>query len=482
MSLRYQFVTGKLAEFSLRQVLEGLAPKVGFSYEVAVLPITVAALMPPKWIAKHLIPAEGIDKVIIPGYCQGDLDPIREKAGAEVVLGPRDLRDLPAWFGLKSDRQNYGAYRIEILAEINHAPRLSRADLVAQARALAGDGADLIDLGCTPGETWGGVGDAVAALRDLGLRVSIDSFEPDEVAAAVARGADLVLSVNSSNREHAPDWGVEVVVVPDRPGTLDGLEATVNFLERHEVAYRIDPILEPIGFGFAASLGRFLAVREWLPEAPMMMGVGNLTELTDVDSAGMNVTLLGFCEEVGVGSILTTQVINWARSCVKELDLGRRLVHHAVENKVLPKRLEPGLVMLRDPKVPSFGPENLAELARRITDPNYRIFAEGGLIHVMNNAGHLTGTDPFELFDRMQVKDAGHAFYIGYELMKAKTALTLGKAYRQDQALDWGFLTEPEISRHERLRRAKGRQEEAQDREAEAAVEEDSLAPGPVSS
>ena len=30
--------------------------------------------------------------------------------------------------------------------------------------------------------------------------------------------------------------------------------------------------------------------------------------------------------------------------------------------------------------------------------------------------------------------------------MKAKTALTLSKTYRQDQALEWGFLTEPEVS------------------------------------
>ena len=46
----------------------------------------------------------------------------------------------------------------------------------------------------------------------------------------------------------------------------------------------------------------------------------------------------------------------------------------------------------------------------------------------------------------MGVTDASHAFYLGYEMMKAKTALTLSKTYRQDQALDWGFLTEPEVS------------------------------------
>ena len=112
--------------------------------------------------------------------------------------------------------------------------------------------------------------------------------------------------------------------------------------------------------------------------------------------------------------------------------------------------------MLRDAKAPRFGPENLAELARRIKDPNWRIFAEDGSIHAINNAHHLSDPDPFVLFDRMGVADPSHAFYLGYELMKARTALTLSKAYRQDQALDWGFLTEPETSRRDREKAREG--------------------------
>src|ERR1700750_684855 len=100
------------------------------------------------------------------------------------------------------------------------------------------------------------------------------------------------------------------------------------------------PILEPIAFGFAASLGRYLEVRRRYPDAEMMMGVGNLTELTDVDSAGVNVILLAVCQELGIRSVLTTQVINWCRSSVRELDLARRLMYHAYRNKVLPKHLE----------------------------------------------------------------------------------------------------------------------------------------------
>jgi dihydropteroate synthase len=453
---RILFVTGRLAEFALRQVLDELTPRVGFTAEVAVMPITVDALMTPKWAARHFDPPPGIDRVIVPGHLKGDLTPLREKApGVPIEVGPEDLRDLPRYFGEADSRlAGYGAYDIEILAEINLAPRLSRAELLNQAADFAAQGADLIDLGCEPGEPWAEVGDAVRALRDLGLRVSIDSFDPDEVARAVAAGAELVLSVNGSNRDAARDWGAEVVVIPDRPGSLDGLDASIEALDAAGVRFRVDPILEPIGFGFAASLGRYLDVRKRYPDAPLMMGVGNLTELTDVDSAGVNTMLLGFCQELQIRSVLTTAVINWARSSVRELDLARRLVYHAVSRKVLPKHVEPRLIMLRDPKAPQFGPENLAELQRRIRDPNWRIFAEDGMIVALNNADLLRDADPFALFDQMGVVDPSHSFYLGYEMMKAGTALTLSKAYRQDQALEWGFLTEAEVSRRERLRLA----------------------------
>jgi dihydropteroate synthase len=442
------FVTGRLAEFALRRMLDELAPRVGFVHHITVMPISVAALMPPRWVARHLDVPPNIDRVILPGHCRGDLSPVVEKAhGARVELGPEDLRDLPRYFGEGERRpRGYGAFDIEILAEINHAPTLERHELLAQASEYARQGADVIDLGCDPGGPWRAVGDAVKALRDDGLRVSIDSFDPTEVERAVAAGAELVLSLDGSNRERAADWGVEVVAIPDQAGTLTGLDATVEFLSARGLPFRIDPVLEPIGFGFSASLGRFLEARRRYPSAAMMMGVGNLSELTDCDSAGVNTLLLGFCEEQAIQSVLTTSVINWARTSVREIDLARRLVHHSVKNRVLPKHLEPGLVMLRDSKAARFGPENLRELAARIKDQNWRIFAEDGRLYAMNGSAFLADSDPFALFQKMGVNDPSHAFYLGYEMMKAKTALTLDKAYRQDQALDWGFLTEPEIS------------------------------------
>jgi dihydropteroate synthase len=466
--LRYLFVTGRLAELALRRQLDELADRAGFMAEVAVLPISVAALMTPKWVARHLDIPEGIDRVILPGNCRGDLAPITDLAPSVAIeRGPEDLRDLPQYFGSsRTTDRDYGRYDIEIIAEINHAPDWDLTALYREAERFRAEGADVIDLGCNPAGTWDEVGPVVAELCARGIRVSIDSFNTTEVGAATAAGAELVLSVNGENRCHAPGWGVEVVAIPDRPGSLDGLDDTIEFLHGKGVPFRIDPILEPIGFGFAASLERYWEVRRRYPGAAVMMGVGNLTELTDVDSAGVNTILAGVCQELKIKSILTTAVINWARSSVRELDLARRLVYHAVTNHTLPKHVEPRLVTLRDPKVVDFGAPNLAEFQRRIRDPNWRIFAERGTIYAMNNAQLLGDTDPFALFDQMNVADPAHAFYLGYELMKAKTALTLNKSYRQDQALDWGFLTEPETSHRARRKEKLAQRPDRTDRPA----------------
>ena len=445
------FVTGRLAEHSLRQVLERLAPQVGFDFSVQVMNITVAALMTTAWIARRLEVPAAATRVLIPGGCRGELEAFAAVTAVPVERGPEDLRRLDEFFGQQSrDLSGYGRHDIEIIAEINHAPRLDAAALLAAARRLQAAGADRIDVGCDPGSTWAGVGDAVRMLVAEGFAVSIDSFEPAEIAAATRAGATLVLSVNSTNVAAAADWGCEVVAVPDVPETLAGFEATIEALARADVPFRLDPVLEPIGFGFAASLGRYLDVRRRHPDAAMMMGIGNLTELTDVDSAGVNALLIGFCQEVGIRSVLTTEVIHWAASSVRECDLARRLAWHAVTNRTLPKHVEPRLITLRAGKPQEHGPETLARLAESIRDPNFRIFAERGEIHLVGAGLHLQSRDPFALFAQLGAAgrtdvDPSHAFYLGYEMAKAVTALTLGKDYRQDQALDWGHLTAAEI-------------------------------------
>jgi dihydropteroate synthase-like protein len=453
------FVTGRLAEASVRQIVASLAERYGFDYTIGVMPITVAALMTQRWLRRHLdVPAEATH-VILPGYCDSGPEHWSEFVKIPVIYGPKDCRQLPELFGDGRTEPDLSEHRIEILAEINHVPRRSISDVVQTAKRFIADGADCIDLGCDPAAPCRHIGDYVAALFDAGIdHLSIDTFDPQEAQAAIQRGARLVLSVNSSNRQHAVDWGCEVVVIPDYPGDKKSFHETVNFLTLHRVPMRLDPILEPIGAGLMNSLIRYAETREQFPNHAMMMGIGNLTELSDVDSAGINFLLLGICAELNIQSVLTTQVINWARTSVRECDLARRLVHYSVTRGVPPKRLSDQLVMLRDPKLLPFPPEALTALAETLKDNNYRLFAQDDEIHLLAAKLHLHDDDPFRLFERLLAEpcsenvDPGHAFYLGFEMAKASIALLLGKQYEQDEALRWGQLTKQED--HHRLQRS----------------------------
>ena len=450
---RVLFVTGKLAEPALRRVLAGMQPQL--EAEVAVLRITVAALMTTPWIARFLQVPPGIDLILIPGLCEGDLGVLRERFGVRVEKGPKDLRDIPRHFGQAAAATDYGAHRIEILAEINNAPKLPRAAVRAAAEYFRGSGADVIDIGCTPRVPFPDLGDVVRELRRDGFRVSVDSFDPAEIAAAVEAGAELVLSVNKSNLDVARglgSTGVRVVVIPDFGEGLDTLERNIAALERWGVSYLIDPIIEPIGFGFMASLERYAEVHRRRPDAPQMMGIGNITELTSADSTGVNALLIAICEEVGVRAVLTTEVIPWARGAVREIDVARRLMHHAVRHRTLPKGVDDRLLTVKDPRILEYEESELRELHAAVTDPNFRIFTDRDTITVFNHEIFVRGTDIQEIFSQLGVDEATHAFYLGRELMKAKLAITLGKTYRQEGSLAWGYLTPPDDVRSEHVK------------------------------
>jgi dihydropteroate synthase len=450
------FITGRLAEGVTRRVVEQVSQQLKFEPTVHVVGISVAALMHVDWLLQKLSDEpHGFDCVYLPGWCQGDLSKLSERFGVPFYLGPKDILDLAEYFGQASREQpNLEQYDIEIIAEINHAPRMSERQILNLSNHYRTSGADLIDIGCIPGESWSEVGKIVRLLRQEGFRLSIDSFDQSEVEASIASGAELVLSCNSSNVEWLANLGAEVVVIPDDPAQIETMWETVEKLSTKNCPFRIDPILEPIGFGFAASLARYYEARRNAPDVPIMMGIGNLTEMTEVDSAGVNALFAAICQELNIFSVLATEVIPWCQSAVKEFDLARRLMKHAIENQTLPKHVTSDLVMLRDPRSTELGETALAAMANGIKDTNYRIFVERDQIHIMNRDGYWRGNDAFELFDQFAATnaklDASHAFYLGYELSKAVTALTLGKQYRQDQALAWGFLTVPEASAHER--------------------------------
>jgi dihydropteroate synthase len=450
---RVLFVTGKLAEPALRDTLASM--KAPFAMEVAMLPITVAALMTTEWIAKHLAVPSGTDLVLIPGLCEGATGPIADRFAVRVEKGPKDLREIPEYFGQAAAREDYGKWDIEIIAEINNAPRLSRDAIMREALRFHDSGADYIDIGCTPGLAFPELGSIIRELVATGMRISIDTFNADEIRTAVDAGATLVLSINGSNLGVARELagrGVRVVALPDFGAPLATIAPTIEFLTQLDVPFLIDPVIEPIGFGFTASIERYAEARRRWPNAEMMMGIGNITELTAADTTGVNAILIAICQELGIRAVLTTEVIPWAHGAVREIDIARRLMYHAVTKKIVPKRVDDRLVTVKDPRILEYGETELRELQSRITDPNFRIFTDRNTITVLNRDLFIRGTDIQEIFAQLGVDEATHAFYLGKELAKAKLAITLGKTYRQEGALSWGYLTPPDDVKSEHVK------------------------------
>ena len=201
-----------------------------------------------------------------------------------------------------------------------------------------------------------------------------------------------------------------------------------------------------------ASLERYAEIRRRYPDAEMLMGVGNLTELTAADTTGVNAILIAVCQELGIRSVLTTEVIPWARGAVRELDVARRLMHYAVTGNTIPKGVDDRLVTVKDP-VPLFYTESeLRALQSAITDPNFRIFADRDGITVFNSDVFVRGTDIQDIFAQLHVDEPTHAFYLGKELARASLAVTLGKTYRQEGALSWGYLTPADDAATEHVR------------------------------
>jgi len=436
---RILFVTGRLASQALEDTLAAMKPD--FEYEVAVMKISVAALMPTPWIARHLKVTEDFDLIMIPGLCQGDLSVIEEATGIKAVRGPKDLKDIPLYFGQQRERAGYGQYYTRIFAEIVDAPLLSTEEILARAEYYRASGADVIDLGWTAGGDFPHVEEVLAALKEKGFVVSLDTFHREDVLRANRVGFDYLLSVNSSNLDLARELSCQVVVIPDFGQGLESLERNIAQLEAWGVSYVVDPVLDPINFGFAESLYRFYETRRRHPEARMLMGLGNISELTDADTTGVNALLMGLVTELKIDYVLTTEVISWARGAVQELDIARKLMYYAHQNHILPKHIDDGLLTVKDPPYGSYTEAELRAMQHQVRDKNFRIFTCDGQVYVFNCDLFLKGTDIRVLFQQLGVEDASHAFYLGRELQKASLAAQLGKKYIQEEELRWGYLS-----------------------------------------
>ncbi|KAA2237510.1 DUF6513 domain-containing protein [Salinarimonas soli] len=432
------FVTGHLARPRLEAVAAAL-PRERYDWTILDAGVKVAALMTEEILRRRLTIPQGATRIVLPGRCRADLDALSLHFGVPVERGPDEIVDLPAHLGLAGRRPDLSRHSLRIFAEIVDAPRLDPEATLRRALDLARRGADVIDIGGLPDTPFPHLESTVRLLKAEGLRVSVDSFSPDELRRGAAAGADFLLSLNEDTVDLAFETDAVPILVPTRPDDLPSLLRAAERLDAAGRPFMADAILEPIHFGFVDSIVRYAEVRRLMPEVEMLMGTGNLTELTEADSLGMTASLLGMCSELSIRNVLVVQVSHHTRRTIEEHDAARRVMHAAKADGALPKGYGRALLGLHDRRPFVQTPEEIAGQADQVRDANYRIAVAEDGIHVFNRAVHVVETDALAFFPRLAVEsDGGHAFYLGAELAKAEIAWRLGKRYVQDEPLDWG--------------------------------------------
>jgi dihydropteroate synthase-like protein len=431
------FLTGKLAQKQLEQILAQMQPE--FRYTIHELGLKVAALMTTDMVQRRLKDTFGANRIILPGRCRGDIEALSAALGIPVQRGPEEVKDLPQYFGRAKHTYDLSQYQVKIFAEIVDAPNLSVDAIIERAYQFREEGADVIDIGCLPGTPFKHLTESIKTLKQEGFQVSIDSLENEDLLQGGQAGADYLLSLTNPSLWIADEVDSIPILIPEQHGDLATLEPAISKLQQKNRTFIVDPILDPIHFGFTDSIVRIHGFRQQYPEVEMMIGVGNITELTHADTNGMNALLLGICSELDIHHILATQVSHHACKAIREADQARRIMFSAKQNNTLPKHIDASLLSLHETSPFPYQLKEIKELAENIKDPSYRIQATAEGIHIFNRDGFYSSTDPFELYPHLDVKtDGGHAFYLGVELARAEIAWQLGKRFTQDQPLNWG--------------------------------------------
>lgn len=471
------FLTGRLAEGRLSETLAGVGLADG-SWRIVNIGIKVAALMTEAIVKNRMVDVGGATRVIVPGRSRMDLAALSAHYGVPFVRGPDEIIDLPQFLGRGGRPPDFSRHDLRIFAEIVEAPMLTVEAILARARQHRAAGADVIDIGCQPDTPFPHLEDVVGALKREGMTVSVDSGNVSELVRGARAGADYVLSLDESNVDAIAGTAAVPVLIPKTHGDVGSLVRAVDMAKEKGIACIADPVLDPIHFGFMASLERYAEFRRLRPDADVLMGTGNLTELTDADSQGVTALLAGICSELAIRNVLVVQVSPHTRRTVEEHDAARRLMFRANEDGGLPKGYGGGLLSLHDLVPFTQTPEEIRSSALAVRDLNFRIEAGADGVHIYNRDGHHVATAPLELYPSLDLgNDASHAFYLGYELAKAETAWRLGKRYVQDQPLDWGVAADKareDLTRHAvegATLKAKAR-EAALEREARRAADE----------
>jgi dihydropteroate synthase-like protein len=451
MAERVLFLTGHLAHARLEKVLR--ESNLGIEWSIVDIGVKVAALMTEAIIARRLSRRISADRIVVPGRCRADLARLSAQFRVPFERGPDELKDLPAYFGKRGRGLDLSRHDMRIFAEMVDASALSIDGIVARATAMRAAGADVIDLGCLPDTPFPRLEDAVRELKARGFKVSVDSADTAELRRGGSAGADFLLSLTEHTLDIAAETGATPVLIPTTHGDMASLYRAAEAAETRGIKAILDPVIDPIHFGFMASLARYAELRAKVPDADILMGTGNLTELTDADSSGITAMLLGICSELHIRNLLVVQVSPHTRRTIEEHDAARRIMFAAREDASLPQDYGAALLQVHDKKPFPNTPQEIAEIAAQVADDNFRIETADDGVHVYNRRGHHVGQDALALFGKLGVeRDGAHAFYLGAELMKAEIAWRLGKRYAQDEPLAWGSAADAPTEDRTRLK------------------------------
>lgn len=440
------FVTGSLAEESLHQVMTGIAGN-SFSWEIRNIGVKVAALLTTDIIRNRLGHIDNVTRVILPGRCRADLQQLEALFGIPFEQGPDELRDLPQHLGETGTPVDLSQHKVRIFTEIVDAPNLNIEQILQRAAQLYAKGGDVIDLGCLPDTPFPHLTETVKALKQQGYKVSVDSLEAQDLLKGGRAGADYLLSLTEETLWVADEVAATPVLIPAPDGDMTTLYRAYEQLREKNHPCLLDPILDPIHFGFTDSISRYRDLRRRYPAAEILMGTGNLTELTEADTLGINTLLMGIVSELDISNVLTTQVSPHCRTVIRELDHARRVMFRAKAEQSLPKQISAELTALHERQPHPYSVQEIEQAATQVKDPNYRIQVSQQGIHIYNRNLYHTASDPFDIYPRLELKnDCGHAFYLGVELARAEIAHQLGKRYTQDQPLQWGCTNPTETS------------------------------------
>ncbi len=484
-------VTGRIAEKAVKKSVQNDA-------DVFVLGIDVAAFTTPA-LLRCALPDKKYDIILIPGLASGNFSELEKEINTQIRLGPKHAVDLgfvlsfadetvfsqkiPACELLSGKRRENafekiteleqkavpsfvlkgvklgGNSRMKVMAEIVDAGALSQENLINRISYFEQMGADIIDLGISLDMAKEKVRNAVkTAKSNTILPLSIDTLDPDLINAALDAGIDIVLSLDSENIDEVKDSIIRncaaAVVIPDCSDELESLFSNIGAAQNAGIKNIIaDPVLEPIGHGFAEAVNRYYEFRKRDQTTALFFGAGNVTELIDADSIGINAMLSGIAMELGADILFTPEFSDKAHNSVFELRTASMMMMLAKERGSAPKELGIDLLAIKEKRMREFGKLPVDAIEAESSkqwhlDPAgcFRIEITGeeirsgrlypGKIVAKHKNGSIAGATAKEVLDTILrlglVSRPDHAGYLGRELMKAELALKFKRSYAQD--------------------------------------------------